>query len=217
MSKLFDFDRENKQSKYLIGTDEAGRGPLAGPVVAAAVCFTQITDEITTALAILNDSKQLSENQRVMLFDLIKKYSIFSITEISVEEIEKINILQASLKAMKISCENVIKQLDENIEIFIDGNKKIPNFNYKQKTIVKGDGTSASIAAASILAKVYRDNLMKEYSKKYPEYNFAKNKGYGTKKHVQAILENGTTPKNRQSFLKKIFAKEEQTQLTLEF
>lgn len=217
MSKLFDFDKENKQSKYLIGTDEAGRGPLAGPVVAAAVCFTALTDEITNALEILNDSKQLSEKQRVMLFDLIQKYAVFSITEISVEEIEKINILQASLKAMKISCANVMKQLDENVEIFIDGNKKIPNFDYKQKTIVKGDGTSASIAAASILAKVHRDNLMHKYAEKYPEYDFSKNKGYGTKKHVQAILEHGTTPIHRQSFLKKIFAKEEQTQLTLEF
>lgn len=217
MSKLFDFDKENKQSKYLIGTDEAGRGPLAGPVVAAAVCFTALTDEITNALEILNDSKQLSEKQRVMLFDLIQKYAVFSITEISVEEIEKINILQASLKAMKISCANVMKQLDENVEIFIDGNKKIPNFDYKQKTIVKGDGTSASIAAASILAKVHRDNLMHKYAEKYPEYDFSKNKGYGTKKHVQAILEHGTTPVHRQSFLKKIFAKEEQTQLTLEF
>ena len=217
MSKLFDFDKENKQSKYLIGTDEAGRGPLAGPVVAAAVCFTALTDEITNALEILNDSKQLSEKQRVMLFDLIQKYAVFSITEISVEEIEKINILQASLKAMKISCANVMKQLDENVEIFIDGNKKIPNFDYKQKTIVKGDGTSASIAAASILAKVHRDNLMHKYAEKYPEYDFSQNKGYGTKKHVQAILEHGTTPIHRQSFLKKIFAKEEQTQLTLEF
>jgi len=217
MSKLFDFDKKNKQSKYLIGTDEAGRGPLAGPVVAAAVCFTEITDEIIDALAILNDSKQLSEKQRSMLFDLIKKYTIFSITEISVEEIEKINILQASLKAMRISCSNVINQLDDDVEILIDGNRKIPNFNYKQRTVVKGDATSASIAAASILAKVYRDDLMSQYAEKYPEYDFPKNKGYGTKKHVQAILEHGTTPIHRQSFLKKIFAKEEQKQLTLEF
>jgi ribonuclease HII len=118
---------------------------------------------------------------------------------------------------MRISCSNVINQLDDDVEILIDGNRKIPNFNYKQRTVVKGDATSASIAAASILAKVYRDDLMSQYAEKYPEYDFLKNKGYGTKKHVQAILEHGTTPIHRQSFLKKIFAKEEQKQLTLEF
>jgi len=216
MNKLFDFDSKNKHKTFLIGTDEAGRGPLAGPVVAAAVCFPKITNEIIRDLSLINDSKQLSHKQRESLFELIKKHAIFSIKEISVEEIEKINILQSSLKAMKYTCTEVIKQLhNEDIEIFVDGNKKIPNFNYQQTTIIKGDGTSASIAAASILAKVYRDNLMDEYAKKYPNYNFENNKGYGTKKHVQAILEHGVTPIHRQSFLKKILNNEKETQLTL--
>ena len=107
MNKLFDFDKKQKCSQYLIGTDEAGRGPLAGPVVAAAVCFKEITNDITKKLELINDSKQLSEKEREFLFDIVKENSIYSITSISVEEIEKENILRCSLKAMKISCEDV--------------------------------------------------------------------------------------------------------------
>ena len=205
MNKLFDFDKKNKSQKYLIG-----------PVVAAAVCFTDITKDIINKLELINDSKQLSEKQREYLFDLIKDNSEYSITPISVEEIEKENILRCSLKAMKISCENVIKKVGNDIEVFVDGNRKIPQFKFFQRTIVKGDGKSASVAAASILAKVYRDNLMREYALKYPEYDFENNKGYGTQKHIGAILKYGTTPLHRQSFLKKIFERENEKQLTFE-
>ena len=215
MNKLFDFDKKNKTSQYLIGTDEAGRGPLAGPVVAAAVCFKEFSKDILQKLELINDSKQLSEKQREYLFDLIKDVAVYSITPICVEDIERENILRCSLKAMKISCENVIKKLDSSVEVFVDGNKKIPNFKYQQRTIVKGDATSASIAAASILAKVYRDGIMKDYAEKYPEYDFANNKGYGTKKHIEAILRYGTTDIHRPSFLRKIFERENEKQLTL--
>ena len=215
MNKLFDFDKKNKSKNYLLGTDEAGRGPLAGPVVAAAVCFPEITKEIIKKLELINDSKQLSEKQREYLFDLIKDNSVYSVTPVSAEEIEKENILRCSLKAMKISCENVIQTIGNDIEVFVDGNRKIPQVNFYQKTIVKGDGKSASVAAASILAKVYRDNLMREYALKYPEYDFGHNKGYGTQKHIDAILKYGTTPIHRQSFLKKIFERENQKQLVL--
>ncbi|MCR4880384.1 MAG: ribonuclease HII [bacterium] len=217
MNKLFNFDKKNRNSEYLIGTDEAGRGPLAGPVVAAAVCFPNVTKELAKSLELINDSKQLSENNREYLFNIIKANSINSITVIDVEEIEKENILRCSLKAMKVSCENIIKQIKENAEIFVDGNRKIPNFKYLQRTIVKGDGKSASIAAASILAKVYRDRIMKKYALEYPEYDFVNNKGYGTPKHIEAILKYGTTPIHRQSFLKKIFERENEKQLTLNF
>lgn len=215
MNKLFDFDEKHKCSQFLIGTDEAGRGPLAGPVVAAAVCFKGITSNITKKLELINDSKQLSEKEREFLYDIVKENSIYSITSIGVEEIEKENILRCSLKAMKISCEDVISKIGNDIEVFVDGNRKIPQFLYKQKTIVKGDGKSASIAAASILAKVYRDKIMREYAIKYPQYDFAKNKGYGTQKHIDAILKYGTTSIHRQSFLKKIFERENEKQLIL--
>ena len=215
MNKLFNFDKKNKTAQYLIGTDEAGRGPLAGPVVAAAVCFKEITKDIIKQLEMLNDSKQLSEKRREYLFDLIKENTIYAITTISVKEIERENILRCSLKAMKLSCESVISDLKADVEVFVDGNKKIPNFKYQQKIIVKGDGKSASIAAASILAKVYRDSIMKQYAIEYPEYDFANNKGYGTKKHIEAILKYGTTPIHRQSFLRKIFERENAKQLTL--
>ena len=215
MNRLFNFDKKNKKAKFLIGTDEAGRGPLAGPVVAAAVCFPVITNEIIKKLELINDSKQLSEKQREYLFDLIKDNSVYSITPISVEEIERENILRCSLKAMKISCENVIKTTGNDAEVFVDGNRKIPQFLYPQKTIIKGDGKSASVAAASILAKVYRDSLMKEYASVYPEYDFVNNKGYGTQKHIDAILKYGVTPLHRKSFLKKIFERENEKQLTL--
>lgn len=215
MSKLFDFDIKNKSKNYLIGTDEAGRGPLAGPVVAAAVCFPVLNDEILKKLELVNDSKKLTENQRECLYDIIIENSINAITVIDVDEIEKINILQASLKAMKLSCEKIISKIGVNVEIFIDGNKKIPNFKYESKTIVKGDATSASIAAASILAKVYRDRIMQKYSNEYPEYDFAKNKGYGTQKHIEAIHKYGILPIHRKTFLTKILNNEKSEQLTL--
>ena len=204
MSILFEFDAKNKKSKFLIGTDEAGRGPLAGPVVAAAVCFKKLDSDILYLLDSVNDSKKLTHVSRENLSELIKKYSVYSIVSIDVDEIEKINILQAALKAMRLACNNVADKIGEKVEVFVDGKIKIPNLKHPQKIIVKGDSKSASIAAASILAKVYRDKLMCSYAKDYPDYDWENNKGYGTKKHIKAIKEFGVTPLHRKSFLSKI-------------
>ena len=219
MNSRFEFDLELKNGKigalglqtssydYIIGADEAGRGPGAGGVFAGAVCFKNnfnIKD-----FEKLNDSKKISEKIREELFSKIQEQTFFGITCIEVKEIEKINILNASLSAMKKSIYKVLEQLgnikDKKILILIDGNKKI-NFeeNFDVQSIIKGDFKSASIAAASILAKVSRDNYMKELDKKYPQYNFKKNKGYLTKEHIKAIKQNGASAVHRKSFLKNI-------------
>ena len=155
---LLSFDRELSKTNLIIGTDEAGRGPGAGPVYAAAVYFPNYNKELEASLEELNDSKKLTPNKREKLFDIIKSNSIYSINSISAEEIDKINILQASLTAMKKSCEDVLSKIKnpQNPKILVDGKIKIRNINIEQQTIVKGDSTSASIAAASILAKVAR-------------------------------------------------------------
>ena len=206
MNKLFEFD---KTYQYVIGTDEAGRGPAAGGVFAASVYFPEVTDTLISDLARLNDSKKLSEKVRDNLFDIILSYSINSIVNVEVEEIEKFNILNSSLKAMKISCENVVHQagLTEFITL-VDGNKLIKNYNYPQKYVIKGDGQSASIAAASILAKVSRDRYMKELSQEFPQYRWDKNAGYLTAEHLAAIDEYGLTKYHRASFLRKHFEKQ---------
>lgn len=209
-NKLFDFDLKQRQDDFcLIGTDEAGRGPGAGPVCAAAVCFKNIDKNLISTLSKLNDSKQLSEKTREELFNLIIQNSVYSITFGSVEEIEKNNILKTSLNCMKKACLEVVKKLEsDKINVLIDGNKLIHNFKYSQKYIVKGDGKSASIAAASILAKVSRDKYMVMLAKDFPQYGWAKNKGYLTAEHLAAIDEYGTTVHHRSKFLEKHFAKQ---------
>jgi len=204
---LFEFDKNF--NKTIIGTDEAGRGPGAGGVFAAAVCFEKITDGLIRDLEILNDSKKLTPKKRESIFDAIKNNTLNNIVCVEVDEIEKINILNSSLKAMNIACSSVIKS--EDVLILVDGNKLIKNFNYPQKCIIKGDSKSASIAAASILAKVSRDRYMLQLHEEYPMYNWAKNAGYLTKEHLDAIDKYGLTKYHRPSFLKKHFEK----QLTL--
>lgn len=217
---LFDFDREFN-SQILIGTDEAGRGPGAGGVFASAVCFKHVDNNLIENLARLNDSKKLSKKIREELFEIIKTNTYYSIVCVEVEEIEKINILNASLKAMKQACENVLKlcllleggpksidfeggaKQKSNILILVDGNKLIKEFNYPQNFIIKGDSKSASIAAASVLAKVSRDFYMQELDKKFPQYGWKQNSGYLTKSHLNAIDIYGLTPVHRKSFLKK--------------
>lgn len=215
MNKRFEFDKENQKNyDFLIGTDEAGRGPGAGPVFAAAVCFKSADKEMLIKLEKLNDSKQLSEKIREELFDVIIKNSIYSIKQGSVEEIEKNNILRTSLNTMNKACLEVITQLkNENIIVLVDGNKKIINFNYPQQYIVKGDFKSASIAAASILAKVSRDRFMRELDKEFPQYCWAENKGYMTKSHLDAVDKYGLTKWHRKSFFQKHFEKSEQLSL----
>lgn len=206
MNKLFEFD---KQFTSVIGTDEAGRGPAAGGVFAAAVYFPELTKGLIFDLEKLNDSKKLSILTREKLYEIIKNNSVNSVVCVEVEEIEKFNILNCSLKAMKLACENVIKsaKLDGFITL-VDGNRYIKNFNYLQKYVVKGDSKSASIAAASILAKVTRDRYMKELALKYPEYGWEHNAGYLTKQHLDAIDKYGLTKCHRPSFLKKHFEKQ---------
>lgn len=215
MNKRFEFDKENQKNyDFLIGTDEAGRGPGAGPVFAAAVCFKSVDKELLIKLEKLNDSKQLSEKIREELFDVIIQNSIYSIKQGSVEEIEKNNILRTSLNTMNKACLEVITQLkNENIIVLVDGNKKIINFNYPQQYIVKGDFKSASIAAASILAKVSRDRFMRELDKEFPQYCWAENKGYMTKSHLDAVDKYGLTKWHRKSFFQKHFEKSEQLSL----
>ena len=211
MSNLFDFDKEYG---VVVGTDEAGRGPAAGGVFAAAVYFPEVTDTLINDLARLNDSKKLSEVAREKLYDVIIKNTINSVVCIEVDEIEKINILNSSLKAMKLSCENVIIQAGlKDLITLVDGNKLIKNYIYSQKFIIKGDGKSASIAAASILAKVTRDRYMKQLAQEFPQYGWDKNAGYLTAAHLKAIDEYGLCKYHRPSFLRKHF--EKQKQLTL--
>lgn len=206
------FEQSPQHDKIIIGTDEAGRGPGAGGVFASAVYFPNPNDELIQKLSGLNDSKKLSKKKRESLYDIIIENTINSTVCVEVEEIEKINILNASLKAMKLACESVLKDLNsrlglpvqqhKNCLVLVDGNKLIKNFIYPQKFIIKGDGKSASIAAASILAKVSRDRYMDELDEKYPQYNWKKNAGYLTAEHLAAIEKYGITPHHRKSFLK---------------
>ena len=214
-SDLFKFDKEKIASfNYLIGTDEAGRGPGAGPVYSAAVCFTKIDNELKKQLLKVNDSKQLSEQVREELFDVVKGCSVYSIASSSVEEIEKLNILNASLLSMKRACDDVLAQLKtSNAKILVDGNKLVPDKSYNQEFVIKGDSKSLSIAAASILAKVSRDRFMNQLAKEFPQYVWEKNKGYLTPDHLAAIDEFGTTKWHRKKFLEKHF--EKATQLSL--
>ena len=205
--ELFKYDK--KYNKLIIGTDEAGRGPAAGGVFASAVYFPECSDKLIKELSILNDSKQLSKQKREILYNIILQNTINSTICVEVEEIEKINILNSSLKAMKLACENVLDKLpNKDILVLVDGNRRIKNFDYEQKFVVKGDATSASIAAASILAKVSRDRYMEKLNEEFPQYGWNKNAGYLTKSHMEAIDKYGLTPYHRPSFLKKHFEKQ---------
>ncbi len=200
---LFDFD--NSFNKTIVGTDEAGRGPGAGGVFAAAVYFDKVTDGLINDLIILNDSKKLTAKKRESIFDIIKNNTVNEIVCIEVEEIEKINILNASLKAMNLACTSVINQIKkDNTLTLVDGNKLIKEYNFPQQYIIKGDSKSASISAASILAKVSRDRYMNQLHEEYPVYNWKKNAGYLTAEHIKAIQTYGTTKYHRLSFLKNI-------------
>jgi ribonuclease HII len=178
--------------RAIAGLDEAGRGPLAGPVVAAAVILRGNEN-----LKGIDDSKKLSATQREEGFGLLREKAVaIGIGVVEVQEIDRLNILQASLKAMAIAVQNLSPSPDL---LLIDGIHPLA-FPLAQRSIPKGDQRCLSIAAASIVAKVTRDRLMLAYHNKYPEYNFAKNKGYGTKEHFQAIRTYGCCPLHRQSF-----------------
>ena len=189
MEPSYKFDQDYETP--IIGVDEVGRGPLAGPVISAAIILNK--EKIPEGI---NDSKKLSKKKReVINEELISQHS-FAIGIASVEEIDKINILQASLLAMKRAVLNL------NIKpqtILVDGNK-LPDLKYNMYSIIKGDSKSISIAAASIIAKVYRDKLMQDLSLQYPGYYWEKNSGYGTKQHLLALNSLGVTPIHRKSF-----------------
>lgn len=184
----------DKGYKIVCGMDEAGRGPLAGAVFAAAVILPQ-----GLIIEGLNDSKKLSEKKRDKLFDVIKENAIsYGIASVSAEEIDEINILNASMLAMRRAAEMLEPKPDAGL---IDGNTS-RGFTFYTETLVKGDSLSPSIAAASILAKVSRDRYMAELAEKYPEYNFAGHKGYPTKEHMDLVRKLGPCPEHRKTFLK---------------
>lgn len=200
MDALWEYDEAVRNSVGIFcGVDEAGRGPLAGDVYAAAVILNP-----DNYIEGLNDSKKLSEKKREKLYDeIIEKAEDYCIARATIAEIEEINILNAAMLAMKRA---VLGLETKPVLVLADGNKT-PDVPCEVRAVVKGDGNSASIAAASILAKVTRDRYMLEMAKKYPEYGFEKHKGYGTKLHREKILELGPCPIHRPSFLNKIYAK----------
>ena len=194
-----EFEKEAlaKGYKSVCGVDEAGRGPLAGPVCAAAVILPE-----GVIIDCVNDSKKLSEKKRESLFDVIREQALsYSIAYATVDEIEEINILNATMLAMRRAIDGLEIKADYAM---IDGNK-IPPLDIDAECIVKGDAKSMSIACASILAKVSRDRLLYKYAEEYPMYGFDKHKGYGTKVHREAILKYGPCPYHRKSFLKKLY------------
>ena len=197
---LYEFEHAKRAElgiRYICGVDEAGRGPLAGPVFAAAVILPEDYE-----IEGLNDSKKLSEKKRDLLFDEITEHAVaYSIVYVDHKTIDEINILKATMLAMKTAVKNLSKKPEA---VLIDGNRIPENMEVPTEYVIKGDATSASIAAASILAKVSRDRFMLEMDKKYPEYCFAKHKGYGTKLHYEKLREFGPSEIHRLTFLKKM-------------
>ncbi len=194
----YEFENLLKEQGFSVvcGVDEAGRGPLAGPVFAAAVILPEGMEDIG-----INDSKKLSEKKRDALFDIIKEKAVaWSVASADEKEIDEINILNATFLAMKRAVEGLSVKPDAAL---IDGNRK-PGLGIEEMTVVKGDAKSVSIAAASILAKVSRDRYLMELDKEYPEYQFSKHKGYPTKLHYEMIKEHGISPVHRLSFLKNL-------------
>lgn len=188
------YEEEYKEYQYICGIDEAGRGPLAGPVVAGAVILPK-----DNPILYLNDSKKLSEKKREALYDEIMKYAVAAGTGmVSPARIDEINILQATYEAMRMAIGNLSVRPD----ILLNDAVTIPEVEIMQIPIIKGDAKSVSVAAASIIAKVTRDRLMIEYDKIFPGYEFASNKGYGTKAHIAALKELGATPIHRATFIK---------------
>ncbi len=223
LEELLDFDhghrftgRSAKPKCHIVGTDEVGRGCLAGPVVASAVVLPEcsIKSDIAKALSELNDSKKLTQEQRERLSNSLRNICHFAIGEANVREINELNILNASLLAMKRAVDQLIAGGQYSVLpvlVLIDGNKKVANLGHIQQTVIGGDSKSASIAAASIIAKVHRDRLMTELSEQHPAFGWHQNKGYGSKLHRDALQEHGMTQWHRHLFCQKILC----TQLSL--
>ncbi len=194
--RMQQFEREFAACGHICGIDEAGRGPLCGPVVAGAVILPRDCD-----ILYINDSKKLSDKMRDMLYERIAADAVaWAVGIVSPERIDEINILQATYEAMRTA----IGKLKVTPDILLNDAVTIPDVAIKQVAIVKGDAKSQSIAAASIMAKVTRDRIMKQYDVLYPQYGFAKHKGYGTKAHIEALKQYGPCPIHRMTFLKNI-------------
>ncbi len=193
MYDMFEFEREYEDYEYICGIDEVGRGPLAGPVCAGAVILPKNCD-----ILYLNDSKQLTAKKREEIYEEITEKAVaWQIAYIDHSVIDRLNILNATYKAMQTA----ISQLSVKPDLLLNDAVTIPNVTIRQIPIIKGDAKSASIAAASIVAKVSRDRLMEEYDKMYPEYGFAKNKGYGSKQHIEALRKYGPCKIHRKTFI----------------
>ncbi|MFI3238230.1 MAG: ribonuclease HII [Lachnospiraceae bacterium] len=194
MHQLFAYEREHAYAQAICGIDEVGRGPLAGPVVACAVILPKECD-----ILYINDSKKLSEKKRELLYtEIMEKAVAVGLGVVSPERIDEINILQATYEAMRIA----IESLSVTPDLLLNDAVTIPMVEIVQIPIIKGDTLSASIGAASIVAKVTRDHMMQEYDTIYPGYGFASNKGYGAKVHIDALKAMGPTPIHRRTFIK---------------
>ena len=191
------YEKEYAQYMHICGIDEVGRGPLAGPVVACAVVLPK---DVT--ILYLNDSKKLSEKKRELLYDeIMEKAVAVGIGAVGPARIDEINILQATYEAMRMAIEDLTGKLGREPDLLLNDAVTIPEVDIPQVPIIKGDAKSISIAAASIVAKVTRDHLMVEYDQILPGYEFAKNKGYGTKAHIAGLKELGATPIHRKTFI----------------
>ena len=196
IEQLRAYEEQYGEYEYICGVDEAGRGPLAGPVAAGAVILPR-----GCRILYINDSKQLSEKKREELYDVIREQAVsWAVGIVSPERIDEINILQATYEAMR----EAVGKLTPGPDILLNDAVTIPRIANPQVPIIKGDAKSISIGAASIVAKVTRDRLMAEYDRKYPEYDFAGNKGYGSAGHIEALKKYGPTPIHRRSFIKNI-------------
>ena len=197
--KKYEENLYNEGLKYICGIDEAGRGPLAGPVVVGAVVMPR-----DSMLEFMNDSKKVTKKRRDILFDEIKDTAIaYGIGIVSQEEIDEMNILNETKKGLHDALGQVIEKLNQKPDIIIvDALREIDTFGITYESIIKGDATCYSISAASILAKVTRDRIMEEWDKIYPQYGFSAHKGYGTAKHIDALKQYGPCPLHRKSFIK---------------
>ncbi|MDF2486153.1 MAG: rnhB [Herbinix sp.] len=200
LEKMKVYEQKYSNYQYICGIDEVGRGPFAGPVIAAAVILPKDCE-----ILYINDSKQLSEKKREELYDEIIAQAIaFGIGSVPPNQIDEINILQATYEAMR----KAIRNLKVNPDILLNDAVTIPGVDIRQIPIIKGDAKSVSIAAASIIAKVTRDRMMGAYHQVFPQYDFASNKGYGSAKHIEAIKQYGLTPIHRRTFVKNFITEE---------
>ena len=199
MLKQYENDLRNKGYKYICGIDEAGRGPLAGPVVVGAAVMPR-----DSKLEWVNDSKKVTEKRREILYDRITEEALaWGVGIISEKEIDELNILNATKKGLHLALGEVIEKLKQKPDIVIvDALREIDTFEIPYQSIIKGDATCYSISCASILAKVTRDRIMREWNEVYPMYDFEKNKGYGTAEHIKALKQYGPCPIHRRTFIK---------------